>query len=101
LDDDVPETVKNERRERLMELQQRIAFERNAAMIGRRLTVLVEGAHPETEHLLVGRSAAQSPDVDGQILINDGHATPGSFATVEVTEAAGYDLVGGVVAGTA
>ena len=39
--------------------------------------VLVEGAHPETEHLLVGRMARQAPDVDGQILINDGTAAPG------------------------
>ena len=111
LEDDVPREVKEERRERLMTLQQRIAVEKNAARVGTSLEVLVEGAHPETEHLLVGRTCGQAPDVDGQILINDGfvvdasagdtrlvaHARPGSFATVECTETAGYDLVGRIV----
>lgn len=97
LRDDVPSGVKQRRRATLMECQQTVAFERNARMIGRRVEVLVEGPHPETEHLLVGRTAGQAPDVDGQILINDGLATPGSFATVELTETAGYDLIGRVV----
>jgi ribosomal protein S12 methylthiotransferase len=80
-----------------MACQQQIVFERNAEMIGQRVTVLVEGAHPDTDDLLVGRTAAQSPDVDGQVLINDGVASPGSFAIVEITETAGYDLVGRAV----
>ena len=96
-DDDVPAAVKEERRDRLMAAQQRIAFERNSERIGRRVEVLVEGAHPETEHLLVGRTRGQAPDVDGQVLINEGSAAPGDFAIVELTECAGYDLVGGIV----
>jgi len=48
LADDVPAAVKTERRERLMELQQHVAFERNSARIGTTSEVLVEGAHPET-----------------------------------------------------
>jgi ribosomal protein S12 methylthiotransferase len=59
--------------------------------------VLVEGAHPETEHLLVGRTRRQAPEVDGQVLINDGTARPGTFVRVEMTETAGYDLVGRIV----
>jgi len=97
LDDDVPAEVKQERRERLMELQSGIAVEINQAHVGRTVEVLVEGAHPETEHLLVGRTRGQALDVDGQVLINDGHAAPGSFARVELTDVAGYDLVGRVV----
>jgi ribosomal protein S12 methylthiotransferase len=96
LDDDVPAELKQERLDRLMTLQQELAFERNAAMIGGRVEVLVEGAHPETEHLLVGRTARQAPDVDGQILINEGTARPGDFVLVELTETAGYDLVGAI-----
>jgi ribosomal protein S12 methylthiotransferase len=95
--DDVPAEVKDERRDRIMGLQQRIAFEKNEARIGATVEVLVEGAHPETEHLLVGRAASQAPDVDGQILINDGAMTPGTFARVELTDTAGYDLVGRIV----
>jgi len=92
--DDVPEEVKTTRRERLMELQHGIAAEANQARVGRTVEVLVEGAHPETEHLLVGRTRGQALDVDGQVLINDGQAAAGSFVRVELTEVAGYDLVG-------
>ena len=95
--DDVPEQLKNERRDRLMTVQQSIAFEQNEARLGTTVEVLVEGAHPETEHLLVGRASTQAPDVDGQILLNDGHADPGSFARVLLTETAGYDLVGRIL----
>jgi ribosomal protein S12 methylthiotransferase len=97
LADDVPEPVKRERRDRLMACQQGIAFARNRERIGRREEVLVEGAHPETEHLLVGRLRAQAPEVDGQVLINDGTARPGEFVTVRLTDTAGYDLVGGIL----
>jgi len=95
--DDVPDGVKTARRDRLMELQQRIAFEKNEARVGETVEVLVEGAHPETEHLLVGRTSSQAPDVDGQILLNDGYAAPGTFARVLLTETAGYDLVGRIL----
>ncbi len=96
-DDDVPQSLKEDRRNRLMEVQQRIAFQKNEARIGTIAEVLVEGAHPETEHLLVGRASTQAPDVDGQILLNDGHAEPGTFARVLLSETAGYDLVGRIV----
>ncbi len=97
LTDDVPDRLKSERRDRLMEVQQRIAFEKNEARLGETVEVLVEGAHPETEHLLVGRASTQAPDVDGQILLNDGQADPGTFARVLLTETAGYDLVGRIL----
>jgi ribosomal protein S12 methylthiotransferase len=97
LSDDVPGALKQERHDRLMECQQSIAFERNSAMLGQTVEVLVEGAHEETEHLLVGRTARQAPDVDGQILIHEGQAAPGEFVQVELRETAGYDVVGGIV----
>jgi ribosomal protein S12 methylthiotransferase len=100
LEDDVPGHEKQERHDRLMACQQERVFRRNRSRVGRRFEVLVEGQHPETEHLLVGRSAGQAPDVDGQFLLNDGRAEPGEFVHVEVTETAGYDLVARVV-GTA
>ena len=98
LTDDVPETLKRDRHDRLMACQQKIAFERNRERVGQEVEVLVEGPHPETEHLLVGRMRSQALDVDGQVLINDGAARPGEFVTVRLTDTAGYDLVGGVVA---
>ncbi len=41
--------------------------------------------------------SSQAPDVDGQVLINDGVADPGEFVMVELGETAGYDLVGRIV----
>jgi len=97
LPDDVPAEVKDERRARLLELQQGIAFERNRGLVGRTVEVLVEGAHAETPHLLAGRMSTQALDVDGQVLINDGVVAPGTFAPVELTGMAAYDLVGRIV----
>jgi len=109
--DDVPAAVKEHRRDALMEAQQRIAFARNEARVGSEVEVLLEGAHEDTDDLLVGRMATQAPDVDGLVIVNDGfvtdeaaddprllpHARPGAFARVLVTETAGYDLVGRIV----
>lgn len=98
LADDVPDALKQERRARLLTAQQEIVAERLAARVGERVEVLVEGAHPETEHLLVGRLPIQAPDVDGAVLLNDGPPLPpGTFARVELTEVAGYDLVGRIL----
>ncbi len=93
----VPEAVKRERFERIMEVQQDISREHQQAMIGRRIEVLVEGRSEETEHLLVGRHAQQAPEIDGITYVNDGVAYPGEIVTVEVTDASEYDLVGHVV----
>jgi ribosomal protein S12 methylthiotransferase len=93
----VPARTKEARRRKLMALQKRIASRRNKRRVGERLEVLVEGAHPETELILQGRSAGQAPEIDGSVLINDGMAYPGSFVTCEVTEAHAYDLVARIV----
>ena len=99
LPDQVPEEVRQARRERLMLLQQDIHMDKNLDWIGRRIDVLVEGTHPETELLWVGRSRQQAPEIDGQVIINDaGEAAFGDIVEVEITEVAGYDLVGHVVA---
>lgn len=82
----------------VMALQHRISREKNKRLIGRRMEVLVEGPNPESEHLLVGRHQGQAPEIDGQVIINDGLAQPGEMALVEVTEAHAYDLIGRVVA---
>jgi len=94
LDDDVSPELKVERREALMLLQQEIHLEKNEQLVGERFSVLIEGEHPETELLWVGRTRYQAPEVDGQVLIADsGEATFGDIVTMEVVEAAGYDLV--------
>jgi ribosomal protein S12 methylthiotransferase len=102
----LPEAVKRDRYERVMELQQEIAHAHQQAMVGRRVEVLVEGASEESEHLLAGRNAQQAPEIDGVTYMNEiaiegspGAAVyPGEIVTVEVTDAGDYDLVGRVVA---
>src|SRR6266852_4595111 len=84
----------------IMAIQKRINREQNRGLIGKRLEVLVEGASPESEHLLVGRHAGQAPEIDGQVYINEGMAYPGDLVTVEVTEAHDYDLIGRVIDGS-
>jgi ribosomal protein S12 methylthiotransferase len=95
----VSEEVKQERYERLAHIQQKIAHKRSASYIGRTLQVVVEGYHPETDLLMRGRFYGQCPEIDGQVIINDGqgvHAFGKRYA-VEITDASGYDLVGRVV----
>ncbi len=59
--------------------------------------MLVEGVHPETDHLLVARHHGQAPGIDGSVLINDGFALAGRFAEVEISAAWPDDLVGHIV----
>ena len=66
---------------------------RNRGRVGERAEVLVEGSHPDSGLLLRGRLATQAPEIDGQVIINDGTAAAGSFVACEVTEAHPYDLV--------
>ena len=93
----VAPSVTARRRREIMAMQRRINREQNRALVGKRLQVLVEGSSQETEHLLAGRHAGQSPEIDGITYINDGVARPGQIVTVEVSQAADYDVVGAIV----
>ena len=92
--DQVPEEVKEDRKARLMELQQEIAFDKAEAMTGRELRVLIEG-QVSGENVYVGRTYRDAPDVDGYIFINTEETlVSGDFARVRVTGAYEYDLIG-------
>ncbi len=93
LDGQVPARVKESRRRRVMALQRRIAARKNRGRVGERLEVLVEGTHLESDLLLRGRSAGQAPEIDGQVILNDGTARAGTFVACRITEAHPYDLV--------
>jgi ribosomal protein S12 methylthiotransferase len=91
----VPAKVKKARQSELMRIQKRISLRRNRRLVGGRMEVLVEGPHPDTDLLLVGRLATQAPEIDGSVLISDPGETPpgrGEFVTCEVTKAHSYDL---------
>ncbi|MEA2693025.1 MAG: ribosomal protein methylthiotransferase [Acidobacteriota bacterium] len=93
----VPKHVARRRLRQLLEAQKPIALAQRRRLVGERLTVLVEGACAETEHLLEGRHHGMAPEIDGRVLINDGRAPAGSFAEVEITEAYADDVVGHIV----
>jgi len=102
LEGKVPGQVIEARRRRLMALQRKISRAARRRQIGQRLPILIEGPSEETELLWQGRLESQAPEIDGKVLINDvaeGARPPatGWFATVEITEAHDYDLVGRLV----
>jgi len=94
-------TIYNRKR-KLMALQRRISQKRNRELVGRTMSVLVEGPSAETDLLWQGRLSTQAPEIDGFCYINDfGPATPrtGEIRQLRVTEAHDYDLVGELVDG--
>jgi ribosomal protein S12 methylthiotransferase len=96
LGDPVPEEVKVERRNRVLEAQQAVSMSINHTLVGRVLPAMVAGPLPEMELLTEGRLRRQAPEIDGRLIINDGVASPGSMIEAEITEAHPYDLVGRV-----
>ncbi len=100
LPDQVDQAVAQERKERLMALQQPIAAERNASWVGRIVDVLIEQENPSTGEML-GRCNRYAPEVDGEVRVMPGEgglcAAPGTMVPVRITAATTYDLVGVVV----
>ncbi|MBI4161409.1 MAG: 30S ribosomal protein S12 methylthiotransferase RimO [Acidobacteria bacterium] len=95
LPDDVPAAVKQERRERLMLLQQGIALAANRRLLGRHERVLVEPPAPDATGR--GRLESQAPEVDGCVRLAGARARSGTFATVRIDSAGPYDLFGTIV----
>ena len=93
-EDQIDETVKEDRQADIMELQQEIAFDKAEDMIGREVLVMIEGKVAD-ENAYVGRTYRDAPNVDGLIFINtDVELISGDFAKVKVTGALDYDLIG-------
>ena len=97
LPDQLPEEVKNERRDRLMEVQQEVAFEWNDAQVGRPLDVIIDAAVPEEENAWIGRSYADAPDVDGVVYVTGEELAVGTIVPCEVVARSEYDLVAAAV----
>ncbi|WP_303906993.1 30S ribosomal protein S12 methylthiotransferase RimO [Thiohalomonas denitrificans] len=86
----VPEELKEERLERFMDLQVAISADRLQDKVGRRLTVLVEGAD---EEYVYARSKGDAPEIDGMVVVDtDADLGPGDFLEVTVTAADEHDL---------
>lgn len=92
LPNQLPQALMDERRDRLMQIQQPIASKKNQSEVGKTVDVLIEQEHPETGER-IGRSARFSPDVDGLVYVQ-GEARLGTLVPVTITHADVYDLYG-------
>ncbi len=87
--------MKEERLSKLMEVQEEIALAVNEAKIGQTLKVIIDS---ETPDYYIGRTEFDSPDVDGEVLIDkENTLTIGAFYNVKVTSAMPFDLMGAIV----
>lgn len=94
-EDEVPAEVKQERLDRLMTLQEEIAFEKAEELVGTIQKVIIDRA---SEGYYIGRSQYDSPDVDPEVLVvTDEKLTIGDFYDVEIVEADGFDTIGRLV----
>ncbi|MDD3795132.1 MAG: 30S ribosomal protein S12 methylthiotransferase RimO [Lachnospiraceae bacterium] len=92
--DQIPEEVKQERRQELMDLQQDIAFEQAEKMVGRTLWAMIEGKVAD-ENAYIARTYGDAPNVDGYLFIHtDEILVSGDFARVKIAGACEYDLIG-------
>ena len=97
LRDDIPETIKQQRAERVMALQNEISLENNRRRVGRTERVIIDSRQGDW---YVGRTQYDSPEVDQEILIpaSECRLLRGHFYDVTVTAAADYDLYGEIAA---
>ena len=92
--DQIPEEIKEERRDEIMELQQEISYDKGTDRIGQELLVMIEGKVAD-ESAYIGRTYGDAPKVDGYIFVQTGELLmTGDFAKVRVTGALEYDLIG-------
>ena len=91
LEDDVPEDVKQDRANQIMEIQSQISWELNQAKIGQTFKCIIDR---KEGNYFIGRTEFDSPDVDNEVLIDAAkfYVKQGEFVTVKITEAADFDL---------
>ena len=90
LGDPISKEVKEERWERLMELQQNISLQINQSYVGKTLDILIEG-YDEEQNIAIGRSYRDAPEIDGMVFI-EGFAKVGDIVPARITGAMAYDL---------
>lgn len=93
MENQIPESVKNKRLSRIMELQQEIAFQKAEEQRGRILKALITG-YDEEEGRVILRSYMDSPEIDSFIFVKGPERVSGEFVQVKVVDTEGYDLIG-------
>ncbi|WP_276362955.1 30S ribosomal protein S12 methylthiotransferase RimO [Daejeonella sp. H1SJ63] len=96
LNDNIPEEVKQERVDAIMEIQQAISFDINQDKVGKTYKVLID---KKEGNYLTGRTEFDSPEVDNEVLIDAriSYSTPGNFVQVKIDRAEDFDLYGQIV----
>lgn len=96
MEDNISPEEKADRSNRLMEVQQSISYDKNAALVGKTLKVLVDRKEGE---YYVGRTEYDSPEVDNEVLLSalEDYVRIGDFVRVEITDADDYDIYGKVI----
>ncbi|MDB4061901.1 30S ribosomal protein S12 methylthiotransferase RimO [Vicingaceae bacterium] len=95
LNDDVPEDVKHQRANRIMEIQSQISFDLNQEKVGKTFNVLFDRAEGD---YFIGRTEFDSPEVDNEVLVpKDQYVRIGDFAKVKINRAEEFDLYGDLV----
>lgn len=95
MQDEVPQKVKQNRTQAVMELQERISLEKNQQKIGKIMKVMIDRKEGD---YFIGRTEGDSPEVDNEVLIpaHDHYLRVGDFTSVKITDAEAFDLFGAV-----
>lgn len=93
----VDEEIKQRRWVELTNLQAKIAEEKNRAMLGQVVEVLIDGISSESEYMLEGRTRGQALEIDGKVLTNDGTAKQGEIVRVRIEQNFDYDFIGPIL----
>jgi ribosomal protein S12 methylthiotransferase len=100
LPNQIPDDVKQARFDKLAAAQAKALVKKHKKMVGCKVQAIVEGFHPDSQMLLRARHSGQCPEIDGEIIINDGRLVKafGELYEVEITDFTDYDLIGKVIA---
>lgn len=97
MENQVDEEIKNQRWADLINLQAKIAEEKNKALIGKEIEVMIDGISSESEYMLEGRTQGQALEIDGKVLTTDGTAKAGEIVKVKIEQNFDYDFIGPIL----
>jgi ribosomal protein S12 methylthiotransferase len=92
LDGHLSENVKQARLDRLMSIQQGVAFNWSGRQVGREIEAIIDGPDPEVPNHHLARGHADAPEIDGLVRVKGKNLRPGDIVRAKVTGADGYDL---------
>jgi ribosomal protein S12 methylthiotransferase len=100
MESQVPEDVKMDRAQRLLDVAEELGFSATAKHVGERVKVIIDGVDDSDDGVeLIGHTWFQAPDCDGAVHIESGEATVGDVVTVDLVDSFCYELVGEIVDG--